>query len=91
MKVVKFAKGLENKTGSWQIKPDILVSNVAKRDIYRSPLEPGFVAWAILWKERSGVLKLSFVEATGDQTAWSPTYNFNSRDIQQYLKTLVER
>jgi len=88
---VKFAKGLENKTGSWQIKPDILVSNVAKRDIYRSPLEPGFVAWTILWKERSGVLKLSFVEATGDLTAWPPTYNFNSRDIQQYLKTLVSK
>jgi hypothetical protein len=47
------------------------------------------VCWAILWKERSGTLKLSFTEATGDQTIWLPTMNFNAHDIHYYLKTLV--
>ncbi len=75
--------------GNWILKDDISVSDISKRDIYHSPLEPSFVCWAILWKEHSGALKVSFVEATGDLSEWPPTYNFNSRDIEYYLKTLV--
>lgn len=82
---------LKSITGSWSFADDINVTSVAKRDIYRSPLEPSFVCWAILWKERDGALKLSFVEATGDLGSWPPTYNFNSGDIEYYLKTLVTR
>ena len=91
MKAVKFSEAMEKQIGSWHVKQDISVSNVVKRHIYRSLLEPSYVAWAILWKERTGTLKLSFVEAMGDQTAWPPTYNFNSRDIQSYLKTIVSQ
>ena len=91
MKVLQFPAHLHARKGKWQTAGDIKISNVVKRDIYRSPLEPSYVSWAILWKERSGALKLSFVEATGDQGAWPPTYNFNSGDIERYLKTLVSR
>ena len=67
--------------GQWRTSEQIRISHMRKRDIYRSPLEPSFVAWAILWKEHDGTLKLSFTEATGDLGAWPPTHNFNSRDI----------
>lgn len=82
---------LRSTEGDWSLRDDISVSGLAKRDIYHSPLEPSFVCWAILWNERDGALKLSFVEATGDLAAWPPTYNFNSGDIEYYLKTLVSR
>ena len=91
MKVLQFPADLDARKGKWRTTSDIKVANVARCDIYRSPLEPSYVAWAILWKERSGALKLSFVEATGDLTAWPPTYNFNSGDIAYYLKTLVSK
>ncbi len=82
-------KDLNAITGAWSLCDDISVSSVAKKDIYQSPLEPSFVCWAIMWKEKDGALKVSFVEATGDLAAWPPTYNFNSGDIEYYLKTLV--
>ena len=89
MRTLRFPEDCSPAKGDWRTSTDITISNVQKRDIYRSPGEPSWVAWAILWKERSGAVKLSFVEVTGDQTAWPPTYNFNSGDIQYYLKTLV--
>ena len=89
MKALHFPADFESRRGNWKTRADIAVTNIKKRDIYRSSLEPSYVSWAILWKESSGALKLSFVEATGDQTAWPPVYNFNSRDIEYYLKTLV--
>jgi len=91
MQILRFPENLEKRSGAWHVKPDISVSNVVKRHIYRSAMEPSYVAWAILWKERTGTLKLSFVQATGDQAAWPPTYNFNSRDIQSYLKTILSQ
>ena len=91
MRVLQFPGDLDARKGKWRTIGDIKVSNVANRDIYRSPLEPSYVAWAILWKERSDALKLSFVEATGDRTAWPPTYNFNSGDIECYVKTIVSK
>lgn len=89
MKHLTFPEDLKALRGDWITAPDIVITDVRKRDIYRAPEEPSYVSWAILWKERSGSLKLSFVEVTGDKTAWPPTYNFNSRDIEYYLKTLV--
>jgi hypothetical protein len=77
--------------GRWQSAEQLNISDVRRRDIYHSPLEPSYVCWAILWKERDGTLKVSFVEATGELTAWPPTYNFNSGDIEYYLKTLVSK
>ena len=62
MKALNFPEDHEPVVGNWRTTPDIAVSNVVTRDIYRSPLEPSYVSWAILWKERSGALKLSFVE-----------------------------
>ena len=91
MKFLNFPDDLTAREGIWNTAADIRISDVAVRDIYRAPVEPSYVCWAILWKERSGLLKLSFTEATGDKTAWPPTYNFNSRDIEYYLKTLVSR
>lgn len=91
MKHLTFPADLKALKGDWITTPDINITNVRKRDIYRAAEEPSYVAWAILWKERSGALKLSFVEVTGDKTAWPPTYNFNSRDLEYYLKTLVSR
>ena len=72
MRLLNFPENLVPLNGNWETVPDIAVSNVAQCDIYRSPLEPSYVSWAILWRERSGALKLSFVEVTGDQTAWPP-------------------
>jgi hypothetical protein len=89
MKHLTFPADLKTVRGDWITTPDIHITDVRQRDIYRAPEEPSYVSWAILWKERSGALKLSFVEVTGDKTAWPPTYNFNSRDIAYYLKTLV--
>ena len=89
MKFMDFPNDLNAQTGEWECTPDIRVSNIARRDIYRPPVEPGFVSWAILWRERSGTLKLSFTEATGDQAIWPPVMNFNAHDIRYYLKTLV--
>lgn len=97
MKRLVFPEDLGMGAGEWTVARDIRVFNVASRDIYRAPAEPSYVCWAILWKERAkagkgpGAVKLSFVEATGDKTAWPPTYNFNSRDIEYYLKTLVSK
>lgn len=92
MKDIDIRDSVQVISGKWTVASDqIDVSHVQKRDIYRSSLEPSFVCWAILWKESDGTLKLSFTEATGDQSAWPPTYNFNSGDIEYYLKTLVSR
>ena len=89
MRFLSFPEDLAALRGDWQSTPDIRVSNISRRDIYRPPVEPGFVCWAILWKERSGTLKLSFTEATGDQALWPPVMNFTAHDIRYYLKTLV--
>ncbi|MCK5526034.1 MAG: exo-alpha-sialidase [Candidatus Latescibacteria bacterium] len=89
MKPLNFPEDLKSRRGDWTTAPDINVTDVCKRDIYRAEEEPSYVSWAILWKEQSGDVKLSFVEMTGDKTAWPPTYNANSRDIEYYLKTLV--
>ena len=89
MKRLHLPEDLVPGRGAWETAPDINVTNIERHDIYRSPLEPSYVCWAILWREQSGALKLSFVEATGDETAWPPVYNFNSGDIEYYLKTLV--
>ena len=74
--------------GSWETEPDVEVFDVVKRDIYFAPQEPSFVCWATLWKEQGGAIKLMFTEAIGDQSI-DPTYDFNSRGIETYLKTLV--
>ncbi|MFH1006917.1 MAG: sialidase family protein [Candidatus Latescibacterota bacterium] len=89
MKQLNFPEDLKTRRGDWTTTPDINVTDLCKRDIYRAAEEPSYVSWAILWKERSGQVKLSFVEMTGDKTAWPPTYNPNSRDMEYYLKTLV--
>ncbi len=89
MKHLTFPTILKGLRGEWVTVQDINVTDVRRHDIYQAPQEPSYVSWAILWKERTGTLKLSFVEVTGDKTAWPPTYNFNSRDIEYYLKTLV--
>ena len=89
MKRLVFPKDLSPRSGEWTTIPDINVTSLEKGDIYRAEDEPSYVSWAILWKEQSGDLKLSFVEATGDKRGWPPVYNFNSRDITYYLKTLV--
>ena len=92
MKDINIRDSVHAMSGKWTAASDqIDVSHVQKRDIYRSSLEPSFVCWAILWNESGGALKLSFTEAAGDQAAWPPTYNFNSGDIEYYLKTLVSR
>lgn len=79
MKNLIFPADIESLRGNWLITPDINVTDVRKHDIYYAPEDPSYVTWAILWKERSGALKLSFVEATGDKTVWPPTYNFKER------------
>ncbi len=89
MKFLNFPDDLEGLRGTWETSPDIKISNITRRDIYRPPIEPGFVCWSILWKERGGTLKLSFAEASGDPTAWPPVMDFTARDISYYLKTLV--
>lgn len=89
MRFLDFPDSLEAVSGDWRSIPDIRVSNIARREIYRPPVEPGFVCWAILWKEQSGALKLSFTEATGDPAIWPPVMDFNAHDINYYLKTLV--
>ncbi len=92
MKPIDIRKGIKTFSGTWIIASDqIEASNVQKRDIYRSPEEPSYVSWAILWKESDGILKLSFTETTGAPDAWPPTYNFNSRDFEWSRKTLVSR
>jgi hypothetical protein len=89
MREIDLIPSISENTGDWTVKKDISVSNITKKDIYFSPVEPGFVAWAILWKEKNGNLKLSFTEAIGNPAMWPPTYDFNSGDIEYYLKTLV--
>ena len=89
MKTLNLPADIKPRSGNWGSARDISVRNVRKRDIYHAPVEPSYLAWAILWKESTGRIKLSFVEAAGDKTAWPPVYNFNSRDIEYYLKTLV--
>ena len=89
MKEINLLSGIPDSIGDWSLKQDISVSNVVKKDIYFAQEEPSYTAWAILWKEKNGNIKLSFTEATGDLAMWPPTYNFNSGDIEYYLKTLV--
>ncbi|MFH1006073.1 MAG: sialidase family protein, partial [Candidatus Latescibacterota bacterium] len=89
MKNIYLRKELSSVSGEWRTFDDINVSNVEKSDIYRSPLEPSFVCWPILWKEAGGALKLSFSEASGDVASWPPVYCYRDHDIECYVKTLV--
>ena len=75
--------------GTWRARPDLSVSDIERRNLYRSSSEPSFVAWAVLWKEQTEAVKLSFLEATGDQTLWPPPQDFSTGQMTQYLKTLV--
>ena len=78
-------------TGEWGLSEQINIWDVETKDIYRSPEEPSFVSWAILWKESDGTLKLSFTEAVGDPVAWPPSYNPNRPGTEYYLKTIVSK
>ena len=49
MRFLSFPDDLNEQTGNWKCTPDIRVSNIARRDIYRPPVEPGFVSWANLF------------------------------------------
>ena len=90
MKDIDIRKQTHGASGTWNAASDqIEISNVKKRNIYRSPEEPSFVCWPILWKESDGTLKVSFTEATGDMAGWPPVYNFNSNKLEYYLKTLI--
>ena len=90
MKAIDIGKHTHGVSGTWNAASDqIEISNVKKRNIYRSPEEPSFVCWPILWKESDGTLKVSFTEATGDMAGWPPVYNFNSNKLEYYLKTLI--
>jgi len=90
MKTIDIGKQTHGVSGRWRAASDQLeINNIEKRNIYRSPEEPSFVCWPILWKESDGTLKVSFTEATGDPAKWPPVYNFNSSGLEYYLKTLV--
>lgn len=89
MNGVDLRKELKPVSGQWRTLDDLRVSDVQKKDVYRSSEEPSFVSWAILWKESGGVLKLSFTEVLGDLAAWPPVYDFNAGGIQYHVKTLV--
>ena len=52
--------------GQWRMSPAVEVRNVTHRDIYTPPQEPGWVAWARVWKEQDGAVRVYFSEATGD-------------------------
>ncbi len=77
--------------GSWRSFDLIDTRDLEERDIYRSPLEPSFVCWTILWREADGCLKLSFTEVEGDPAAWPPGYCPQGRGLAYYLKTLESR
>ena len=89
MKELTFPTDLQPLRGTWDVADDIRIANVQKRDIYRAPTEPSFVAWTILWKESSGDIKLSFAEVIGDLRSWPPAKLFRNNNIEAYLKTLV--
>jgi len=91
MNALRFPNDLQPRRGGWSTRADINVTNVEKRNIYFAPEEPSFVSWVILWTERPGALKVSFMEAGGEAGAWPPTYNFNSEHVRYYLKTLVSQ
>ncbi len=63
--------------GSWEMSEDVDVLKVETRDIYRSPEEPGHLAWAALWKEKDGTIKTSFSRVSGNpglEPSYRPTY-----------------
>ena len=81
MKDLTFPADLQPVQGTWDVTGDIRIANVQKRDIYLAPTEPSFVAWAILWKESSGDIKLSFAEVMGDLRSWPPAKLFRNNNI----------
>ncbi len=90
IKLTPIKDRLTTLSGRWAMAPDqIDISNVRKTDIYRAPMEPSYVCWAILWKEADGALKLTFTETTGTPALWPPTYKFNNQPFDWYRKTLV--
>ena len=89
LKQLSFPENCQPRAGTWRTAADINITSIEAKDIYRAADEPSYVSWAVPWKEQDGKLKLTFVEVSGDKRNWPPTYNFNSRDIEYYLKTLV--
>ena len=89
MKVLRFPEDLTPARGTWVTKPEVAIRNVRTRDVYFGPEEPSYVSWVILWKERTGAVKVSFMEVGGAGTAWPPTYDLNTAEVEHFLKTLV--
>ncbi len=81
-----------NQTGQWIVgEEQIEVYNIQHTEVYRSPQEPSFVCWVVLWREADGTLKCAFTEASGDPARWPPTYNFNEPGIEYYTKTFISK
>ena len=65
---------LTTRGGSWKVSHEVEVYDMVERDIYQSPEEPGHTAWAGMWKEKDGAIKVSFSRVTGN-VGLEPSYH----------------
>jgi len=59
--------------GDWSVTNDIDIFDLEQRDIYRSPEEPGHLAWVGLWKQTDSSIRSCFAQITGN-VALEPSY-----------------
>ena len=68
---------LKLRGGTWKVSHEVEIYDLVERDIYQSPEEPGHTAWAGMWKEKDGAIKVSFSRVTGNagmEPSYHPTY-----------------
>ena len=66
--------------GNWEAEDKVQIADVRRTVIYRSREEPSHVAWAGLWREADGSIKVRFPELTGNpglEPSYGPWYGRN--------------
>ena len=71
--------------GEWEVNDTVELTDVDKRELYRSPEEPSHVAWVGLWKDADGSLWIRFAQITGNpclEPSYAPWYG--RADLESY-------
>ena len=77
---------LEVRGGKWDVSHEVEMYDLAERDIYKSPEEPGHTAWVGMWREKDGAIKVSFSRVTGNvglEPSYHPTYGRSGEERWQ--------
>ena len=64
-------------TGEWKSKETVELTELDRREIYRSPEEPSHVAWVGIWKAADGSVFIRFPQITGNpglDPSYAPWY-----------------